>query len=169
MIQAYAPSTLIWQRPGKIDPRGPVRATNRLGVLQYPRGAVTLATSLEFAANAVESGMAFRRSGDTDSRKPTYPTEDTHQEAAYLKALGENQRPVHVKLLDGEVVRGWIEYYDRRMIRLTRDGAPNLFIYKHDIAYIAEEGTSRSSAVTTRATRASGPAPTTPDIPDSDE
>ena len=47
---------------------------------------------------------------------------------------------MRVKLLDGEVVRGWIEYYDRRMIRLTRDGAPNLFIYKHDIAYIAEEG-----------------------------
>ena len=51
---------------------------------------------------------------------------------------------MRVKLLDGEVVRGWIEYYDRRMIRLTRDGAPNLFIYKHDIAYIAEEGGRRT-------------------------
>ena len=83
--------------------------------------------------------MAFR-SGDSSFRKPSYPPEDTHQEAAYLKSLGEKQKPVRVKLLDGEVVRGWIEYYDRRMIRLTRDGAPNLFIYKHDIAYIAEEG-----------------------------
>ncbi len=48
-----------------------------------------------------------------------------------------------VKLVDGEVVRGWIEYYDRDMIRLTREGAPNLFIFKHDIMYIAEEAVRR--------------------------
>jgi host factor-I protein len=83
--------------------------------------------------------MPFR-SGDSSFRKPSYPPEDTHQESSYLKLLGEKQKPVRIKLMDGEVVRGWIEYYDRRMIRLTRDGAPNLFIYKHDIAYIAEEG-----------------------------
>jgi host factor-I protein len=46
---------------------------------------------------------------------------------------------VVVKLLDGETVRGWIEYYDQRMIRLTREGQPNLFIFKHDIVYIAED------------------------------
>jgi host factor-I protein len=40
--------------------------------------------------------------------------------------------------MDGEIVRGWVEYYDRDMIRLTREGAPNLFIFKHDIMYIAE-------------------------------
>ena len=39
----------------------------------------------------------------------------------------------------GDTVRGWIEYYDRRMVRLTREGAPNLFIFKHEIAYIAED------------------------------
>ena len=72
------------------------------------------------------------------------------------EALGEKQRPVRIKLLDGEVVRGWIEYYDRRMVRLTRDGAPNLFIYKHDIAYIAEEGTGAPSA-----SHAAGRAPQT--------
>jgi host factor-I protein len=82
--------------------------------------------------------MAFR-SADSNFRKSAYPPEDTHQEAAYLRSLGEKQKPVRIKLMDGEEVRGWIEYYDRRMIRLTRNGAPNLFIYKHDIAYIAEE------------------------------
>jgi len=53
--------------------------------------------------------------------------------------LGEKQRPVRIKLMDGTVLRGWIEYYDRRMVRLTREGAPNLFIFKHEIAYIAED------------------------------
>lgn len=85
--------------------------------------------------------MAFLGSTtDSNARKgKTLPPDDTHQEATYLKALGERQAPVSIKLLDGEVFRGWIEYYDRRMVRLTREGAPNLFIFKHDIAYIAEE------------------------------
>src|SRR5271167_77697 len=84
--------------------------------------------------------MTFKGSaGGSNQRKgKTPPPDDTHQEAAYLKALGEKQTPVSIKLMDGEVVRGWIEYYDRRMVRLTREGAPNLFIFKHEIAYIAE-------------------------------
>lgn len=100
--------------------------------------------------------MAFR-SADSNLRKPAYPPEDTHQEAAYLKSLGEKQKPVRIKLLDGEVLRGWIEYYDRRMIRLTRDGAPNLFIYKHDIAYIAEEGGKTRRILRSAANDAIGP------------
>ena len=57
--------------------------------------------------------------------------------------LGEKQKAVSIKLADGEVVRGWIEYYDKNMVRLTREGAPNLFIFKHDIMYIAEEAAKR--------------------------
>jgi host factor-I protein len=83
--------------------------------------------------------MPFRGPETNQHKGRTPPPDDTHQEAAYLKMLGEKQRPVRVKLMSGEVVRGWIEYYDRRMVRLTRDGAPNLFIFKHEIAYIAEE------------------------------
>ena len=84
--------------------------------------------------------MSFRASGDASFHKASHPADETRQEAAYLKMLAEKQRPVRIKLLSGEIVRGWVEYYDRRMVRLTRDGAPNLFIYKHEIAYIAEEG-----------------------------
>jgi host factor-I protein len=47
---------------------------------------------------------------------------------------------VNVKLQDGETVSGWIEYFDDRMIRLTREGKPNLFIYKHQIKTITEHG-----------------------------
>src|SRR6202142_3280816 len=85
--------------------------------------------------------MAFQESGnDGNSRKSkSPPPDDTRQEAAYLKLLGEKQHPVRIKLMDGDIVRGWIEYYDRRMVRLTREGAPNLFIFKHEIAYIAED------------------------------
>ena len=68
------------------------------------------------------------------------PPNETGQEATYLKSLSEKQTPVSIKLSGGEVVRGWIEYFDQDMIRLTREGSPNLFIYKHDIISIAEEG-----------------------------
>ena len=84
--------------------------------------------------------MAFRAPGIPPKKSKAPPPEETFEEAAYLKSLGEKQKIVSVKLKDGETVRGWVEYYDRDMIRLTRENAPNLFIFKHEIMYIAEEG-----------------------------
>ena len=73
--------------------------------------------------------------GGKSSRAP----EQTFEEAKYLKRLIENATPVRVKMADGEEVRGTIEYYDQSFIRLTRDGEPNLFIFKQDIKYLSEE------------------------------
>ena len=72
-------------------------------------------------------------------KKRTPPPDETFEEAAYLKALGEKQRIVSLKLADGEVVHGWIEYYDKNMVRVTRQDGPNLFIFMHEIVYIAED------------------------------
>ena len=66
------------------------------------------------------------------------PTGETGQEALYLKSLSERQVPVAVKLRDGETVSGWIEYFDDMMLRLTREGKPNLFIYKSQIRTVTE-------------------------------
>jgi len=71
-------------------------------------------------------------------RRKGPPPGETGQESLYLRFLSEKQVPVTVKLRDGEAVHGWIEYFDDRMIRLTRDGKPNLFIYKHQIRTISE-------------------------------
>jgi len=65
--------------------------------------------------------------------------EQTFEEAKYLKQLIERSTPVRVKMAGGEEVVGIIEYYDHSFIRLTRQGEPNLFIFKHDIKYIQEE------------------------------
>jgi len=51
---------------------------------------------------------------------------------------------VTIKLRDGETVRGWIEYFDDAMLRLTREGQPNLFIYKNQIRTISEAGKRRN-------------------------
>lgn len=64
---------------------------------------------------------------------------ETHREAGYLRYLAQRQAPVSVKLRSGKVVRGFIEYYDRRFIRLTRSDGPNLFIFKSEIKYFYEE------------------------------
>jgi len=82
--------------------------------------------------------MSFR-SPLTLKRMKAPPPGETGQEASYLKSLGEKQTPVSIKLLTGEVFKGWIEYFDSNMVRLTREGAPNLFIYKHEILFISED------------------------------
>jgi host factor-I protein len=74
-------------------------------------------------------------------RQKSPPPGDTGQEALYLRFLSEKQVPIAVKMRDGETVSGWIEYFDDRMIRLTREGKPNLFIYKHQIRTIVEQAT----------------------------
>jgi sRNA-binding regulator protein Hfq len=70
--------------------------------------------------------------------KLTRPPEQTFEEIKYLKHLIDQRTTVCVKLSDDEEVRGVIEYYDQRFIRITRTGAPNLFIFKHDIKYLYE-------------------------------
>jgi host factor-I protein len=83
--------------------------------------------------------MSFHATAALRKKSKNTPPEETGMEASYLKALGEKQTPVTVKLVGGESVRGWIEYYDANMIRLTRENSPNLFIYKHEIVYITED------------------------------
>jgi host factor-I protein len=64
----------------------------------------------------------------------------TFAEPHYLAQLVEQQTPIEVTLVDGKKYSGVLEYWDTCFIRVTRDGKPNLFIYKHDIRYIAEIG-----------------------------
>ena len=63
-------------------------------------------------------------------RSKTPPPGETGQEGLYLRSLSDRQVVVNIKLRDGETVRGWIEYFDDSMLRLTRENQPNLFIYK---------------------------------------
>jgi host factor-I protein len=82
--------------------------------------------------------MPFESPSRRGKRLP--PPGETGEEALYLRFLSEKRIAVIVKLRDGESVSGWIEYFDDKMIRLTREGRPNLFIYKHQIRTIREQG-----------------------------
>jgi host factor-I protein len=68
----------------------------------------------------------------------TKAPEQTFEEVKYLRHLIENRIPVTVCLTGGEQVSGVIEFFDVSFIRLTREGGPNLFLFKHDIKYLYE-------------------------------
>jgi len=77
-------------------------------------------------------------------RSKAPPPGETGQEGLYLRSLSDRQVNVSIKLRDGETVRGWIEYFDDGMLRLTREGKPNLFIYKEQIQTITEAAKRRN-------------------------
>jgi host factor-I protein len=68
----------------------------------------------------------------------TKAPEQTFEEPKYLRRLADQGSRVRVKLTDNQEIDGKIEFYDEYFIRLTRDGEPNLFLYKHDIKYLYE-------------------------------
>ncbi len=75
----------------------------------------------------------------SSSKSGAKAPEQTFEEVKYLKHLIETQKPVRVKLSDNEEVRGMVEYFDSRFLRITRAGMPNLFVFKHDIKYLIED------------------------------
>ncbi len=68
--------------------------------------------------------------------------EQTFEEVKYLRGLIDRAVPVRVRLESNEEVSGVIEFFDASFLRITRDGEPNLFVYKHDIKYLYEEPSS---------------------------
>jgi host factor-I protein len=77
--------------------------------------------------------------GPVPSKKPA-PPESTHAENFYWVKQMQSRTPMAVVLDDGETLHGTIEWYDRDCIKLTRQGSPNLLIFKRVIKYIYKEG-----------------------------
>ena len=97
--------------------------------------------------------MAIRTPNEYTSRRDRRQAalETTFREAEYIDRLSKSKTPVVVKLIDGEEVRGWIEYYDKDIIRITRDTQPNLFIYKNHVKYLFEDPAANARAREARA------------------
>ncbi|MFN0103140.1 MAG: Sm ribonucleo-like protein [Bryobacteraceae bacterium] len=64
--------------------------------------------------------------------------ETTLREVEYWDDLIARQQNVRVRLMDNQEHTGVVEYFDVDMVRITRTGQPNLFLYKHDIKYVYE-------------------------------
>jgi host factor-I protein len=68
----------------------------------------------------------------------TKAPEQTLEEMRYLRRLADSRKTIRIRLLSNEELEGSIEFFDESFLRLTRDGEPNLFIYKHDVKYLWE-------------------------------
>ena len=91
--------------------------------------------------NIVQAPMERRDRPERPSGgKKMPPPETTNAENFYYQKQMQSKTPMVVVLRDGEQIHGVIEWYDRTCIKLNREGAPNLMIYKPSIKYMYKEG-----------------------------
>ncbi|MDD8025221.1 MAG: RNA chaperone Hfq [Acidobacteriota bacterium] len=69
-------------------------------------------------------------------QKKMHPPTDTSAESYYYLKQMSKKTAMAVVFTDGEMIEGYIEWYDRSCIKLNRDGAPNLLVYKNAIKYM---------------------------------
>lgn len=77
--------------------------------------------------------------GAQQARRRQVPPEVTSAEAFYYLKQMNNRTPMVVVLDNGERLRGQIEWYDRGCIKVNRDEAPNLLVFKHSIKYLYKQ------------------------------
>jgi len=76
--------------------------------------------------------------GPKGPRKPMPPAE-THAEANYLQQATDGRTLLVVTLLDGTVVRGKLEYYDRDSLKIEPLGGARMLLRKDKIKYYRTE------------------------------
>src|SRR6185437_5333000 len=67
------------------------------------------------------------------------PPDQTNAENFYYQKQMQGKTPMVIVLTDGEEVHGMIEWYDKACIKVNRNGAPNVMIYKPSIKYMYKE------------------------------
>jgi sRNA-binding regulator protein Hfq len=100
----------------------------------------TLTETKEPFIPARPSAAAQAGPQSTPQRKKPAPPDQTYAENFYYVKQMQARTPVAVVLESGETLRGIVEWYDRDCIKLTRNGDPNLMIYKRCIRYIYKDG-----------------------------
>jgi sRNA-binding regulator protein Hfq len=74
--------------------------------------------------------------GGPHMQKKVHPPSDTSAESYYYLKQMSKKTAIAVVFNDGETIEGYIEWYDRTCIKLNREGAPNLLVYKNAIKYL---------------------------------
>jgi RNA chaperone Hfq len=113
-----------------------------------PQG-VTSPAGVHVPERDPQHGGAGGPSGPGGSREQhkrrQVPPENTSAEAFYYVKQMTGRTPMVVILDNGVELRGHIEWYDRNCIKVNRDGAPNLLVYKHSIKYMYKQEEERSA------------------------
>lgn len=80
-----------------------------------------------------------QRRPQANGQRRRVPPEQTNAESFYYKKQMDNKTPMVITLMDGEQIRGTIEWYDKGCIKLHREDAPNLLVLKQNIKYLSKE------------------------------
>ncbi len=85
--------------------------------------------------------FAGRPNDTPEARKKLPPPVETNAETYYYKKQIDSRTLMIIVLLDGEEIKGTIEWYDLDALKINRSDAPNLLLPKHIIKYMykAEE------------------------------
>ena len=84
-----------------------------------------------------------RRDGGPRALRKGAPPEQTNAESFYYLTQMQARTAIVVRLVDGEELRGWIEWYDKDALKLNRENAPNLLLQKSAIKYLYKEEEER--------------------------
>ena len=68
-------------------------------------------------------------------KKATPPDQTNAENFYYIKQM-QSKTLMSIVLKDGEVLKGYIEWYDKTCLKVNREGEPNLLIYKSNIKYM---------------------------------
>ena len=68
--------------------------------------------------------------------KKAAPPDQTNAENFYYMKQMQAKTPMVFVLKDGETLEGVIEWYDKTCLKVNREGAPNLLIFKPNIKYM---------------------------------
>ena len=68
--------------------------------------------------------------------KKSTPPDQTNAEQFYYSKQMQGKTAMVVVMHDGEHLEGVIEWYDRDCLKLNRNGAPNLLLFKQWIKYM---------------------------------
>ena len=72
--------------------------------------------------------------------KKAVPPDQTNAENFYYAKQMQSKTPMIIVMKDGETLEGIIEWYDKSCLKVNRDGAPNLLIFKPNIKYMYKAG-----------------------------
>ncbi len=69
-------------------------------------------------------------------QKKANPPDQTNAENFYYMKQMQAKTVMVIVMKDGETLEGVIEWYDKTCLKVNREGAPNLLIFKPNIKYM---------------------------------
>jgi len=86
-----------------------------------------------------EKAHSTAKSASSTAPKKQIPPDQTNAENFYYIKQMNTKTPMVIVLKDGEILHGVIEWYDKGSLKVNRDGAPNLLVYKSSIKYMYKD------------------------------